>query len=359
MQSYEQFYHEHIPCLRIGSGSQAYGKCPLHQDNHSSFYCNIITGLWTCAAGCGVGNALTFSRRLGVSPPSPAMGAAASSSLTSCPSVRRATSKPKAPKKIVATYDYHDDNGAPIYQVVRFEPKSFAIRSRQGNAWAWGGGNVPRVPYRLPQVLKTDGIIFFVEGEKDVHKLESLHMVATTTPLGASAWSPDYAKWFRGKRVCVLPDNDPPGEAYAQNVASDITLHGGSAKLLRLPGLPEKGDVSDYLEIDKNSKETLIDHMRAAPVFRMFKPSNLAPAEYFASVDPQVIITPGSSLVPGEFQTYCDNAYKEVAKIMGKCTDAVFEKFEKLDDLWRDCRTESQYNQFLRALKEAHELSWQ
>jgi hypothetical protein len=34
--------------------------------------------------------------------------------------------------RVVATYNYHDANGMLVYQMVRFEPKSFAVRRPDG-----------------------------------------------------------------------------------------------------------------------------------------------------------------------------------------------------------------------------------
>ncbi|MFP3869107.1 MAG: hypothetical protein ACLFUU_13315, partial [Desulfobacteraceae bacterium] len=52
---------------------------------------------------------------------------------------------------------------------------------------------------------------------------------------------------LQNKHVVILPDNDDPGRQHAQNVARN--LHGVAAtiKIVNLPGLPEKGDVRDWL----------------------------------------------------------------------------------------------------------------
>ncbi len=71
----------------------------------------------------------------------------------------------------VAAYDYTDAAGRLLYQVVRFEPKTFRLRRpRPGGAWAWDLNGTPRVPYRLPEVLRAD-TVFIVEGEKDADRL--------------------------------------------------------------------------------------------------------------------------------------------------------------------------------------------
>src|SRR5262249_7462098 len=98
------------------------------------------------------------------------------------------------PPRIVATYDYTDEAGCLLYQVVRHEPKDFRQRRRDGKAgWAWNLNGVSRVLYRLPEVLNADpaATIWIVEGEKDVETLRAEGLVATTNPQGAGKWRPD------------------------------------------------------------------------------------------------------------------------------------------------------------------------
>ena len=45
-----------------------------------------------------------------------------------------------------------------------------------------------------------------------------------------------------------MPDNDDVGRKHANSVARHLHGIAASVKILALPGLPEKGDVSDWLE---------------------------------------------------------------------------------------------------------------
>src|SRR5215471_5816211 len=75
-----------------------------------------------------------------------------------------------APKgNIVATFDYVDDKGALLYQVVKYEPKDFRQRRPDGKGgWVWSVKDCRRAPYRLTELLKyPDGCVFVCEGEKD------------------------------------------------------------------------------------------------------------------------------------------------------------------------------------------------
>jgi predicted transcriptional regulator len=150
---------------------------------------------------------------------------------------------------VVVTYDYRDETGALQYQVVRKEPKGFAQRRPDGSEWIWNLTGVLRLPYRLPELLAADRAawIFVTEGEKDADSLIALGLVATCNSEGAGNWQPELNQWFLGRRVCILPDNDQAGEVHAEVVSRNLTGIAREVKVGRLPDLPEKGDVSDWL----------------------------------------------------------------------------------------------------------------
>ena len=150
-------------------------------------------------------------------------------------------------KKIVATYDYTDESGQPLFQVVRFEPKSFAQRHRNGNGeWVWNLNNTRRVLYHLTEVLASKEAVYLVEGEKDADNLRKTGLVATTSPGGAGAWKSEYASFLKDKRVVIIPDKDKAGYGYARAISQ--SLH-GNVKCIILPG--EGKDVSDWLKSNK------------------------------------------------------------------------------------------------------------
>jgi len=121
--------------------------------------------------------------------------------------------------KIVAVYDYVDERGELLYQVVRMEPKSFRQRRPDGkDGWKWSlkyttAGRelaIRPVLYRLPEVLAAE-IVFIVEGEKDADTLRDMGFVATSISGGARSWRPGFNEFFRGKEVYIIPDRDYSG----------------------------------------------------------------------------------------------------------------------------------------------------
>src|SRR5262249_42060493 len=111
---------------------------------------------------------------------------------------------------------------------------------------------VRRVLYRLPDVIQAvaeERRVFVVEGEKDVESLGDVGVVATTVAGGASAPLPDdIADVFDGATVVIIPDNDKAGHAFADRVARAILGRASSVKLLSLPGVPAKEDVTWWIE---------------------------------------------------------------------------------------------------------------
>ena len=117
---------------------------------------------------------------------------------------------PAVRASIVATYDYRDDNGTLLFQVVRFEPKDFRQRRPNGTGWTWSVKGVRRVPYRLPELLEAgERVVFIVEGEKSADRLRALGIPATCSPGGAGKWHDALNEFFRGSDVVVVPDHDP------------------------------------------------------------------------------------------------------------------------------------------------------
>lgn len=150
------------------------------------------------------------------------------------------------------SWEYHDAAGIVCGFILRWNgPDGKQIRpvSRIGDGWICGAMPEPRPLYRLLDVAEAEQV-FVTEGEKSAEAVWGLGLTATTSSGGAKAsrktdWAP-----LAGKDVVVLPDNDQPGEQYAQTVAEILrTLDPRpTVRIVRLPGLPEKGDAADFIE---------------------------------------------------------------------------------------------------------------
>jgi hypothetical protein len=157
--------------------------------------------------------------------------------------------------RIVKTYPYCDESGELLFQVARFEPKGFRQRRPDGHGgWTWNLQGTRRIPYRLPELMKSVAAgqtIYIPEGEKDVDNLRAIGLAATTNPGGIKKWRAEYSECFRGADVVVLPDNHTEGCEHGEQVVASLR---GVAKRIRVldigkhwDGCPVKGDISDWL----------------------------------------------------------------------------------------------------------------
>ena len=199
--------------------------CPAHDDQHPSL--SITRGddgraLLHCHAGCATGEVCD------------AMGINIAD-LFPCKRIEhREGSKAKASRRMVAEYDYTNEDGEVLFQVVRFDPKDFRQRRPNRNGrHVWSLKGIRRVLYRLRELLRADmdAWIFIVEGEKDADALARVGIVATTNPGGAGKWKHVDDQALCGRKVCILPDNDDAGQDHAEDVAQ--RLNGRAADVPR------------------------------------------------------------------------------------------------------------------------------
>jgi putative DNA primase/helicase len=199
---------------------------------------------------------------------------------------RNGASPAKQPPKIVATYDYTDEAGTTLYQVVRYEPKDFRARRPDGKgAWIENMDGVRRVLYNLPAVLAASHALV-CEGEKDADRAVALGLVATCNVFGAGAgkWTDEYSEALRGKDITIVPDNDAPGRKHAEQVARSLV---GKAKSIAVCWLPE--GVKDLSEWPL-SAASLIDLIHRAPAWSPDGPrlGSCSTAELFRAQEKEV-----------------------------------------------------------------------
>jgi hypothetical protein len=179
------------------------------------------------------------------------------------------------PGKVVVAYDYTDADSKLLYQVIRLEPKSFRQRRPDGNGgWIWKLDE-RRVLYRWPELAKyPDATVFVTEGEADADRVASLGHCATTVASGK--WTDECVKALSGRHVVILQDNDVPGTKRALEAAQQLHGAAASVRVVQLPDLPPKGDVSDWLGADPRNAEKFVDVCFDVPEW---VPSSTPPSE--------------------------------------------------------------------------------
>jgi DNA primase len=155
-------------------------------------------------------------------------------------------------------------------------PKRFYQRKLVNGQWISGLNGVDRVLYNLDKVIKSD-IVYVVEGEKDADRLGSIvddwfcDIAVTTCPSGSGSWREEYNKYFTNKVVYIIPDNDSAGSKLALAIAEGIVKLARVVKIIKLPNLREKEDISDWFNLGftfNDLKRICID---TSPVdYRMF-----------------------------------------------------------------------------------------
>ncbi|MCE5185402.1 MAG: DUF927 domain-containing protein [Planctomycetaceae bacterium] len=179
-----------------------------------------------------------------------------------------ATKVKKHKGRIVAIYPYVDENRKLLYQSVRTDPKSFFLRAPNGaGGWEYKLNGVRRVPYRLPELLASAGqTVYIPEGEKDVETLISLGLIATTNVGGAGKWLDEYSAFLVDRNAVMLPDFDEPGRKHALQVARSLAGKAKQIKIVNLPNLPPKGDVTDWVN-QGGTKEQLLGIIESTPLY--------------------------------------------------------------------------------------------
>lgn len=252
------------------AGAELVGLCPLHLEKTPSFRVHPGKGTFFCH-GCheggsvidfvskmekiSIGDALKklspdqFRPSVRVSPP---------------PVNEEPTAKPVW--KEVCAYDYQDQAGRVVYQVVRYVDtvsgkKTFKQRHVKEGRTVWGMDGVTRVLYNLPKVIKSN-IVWVVEGEKDADTLRSFTFTATCNVGGAGKWMDGYTESLRDKEVLLCGDNDEPGQRHMEQIAEALA---GKVKILRIVKVPTPfKDITEYAESIQGDLET-----KALAVFKL------------------------------------------------------------------------------------------
>jgi len=185
-------------------------------------------------------------------------------------------------------YIYHAADGTPSFRKVRGFDKNgakfFWIERADGKGgWIKGTKDKNGKPlvdtsilYRLPEVIEAMAAghtILVVEGEKDVDRLWSIGIAATTSANGAAdplknqkpKWKPEHSAQLAGADIVVIPDHDNAGYAHA-DATCQCSL-GVCKRVRRLvlrdhwSNCPKGGDVSDYLDAGhtREALDALID----------------------------------------------------------------------------------------------------
>lgn len=252
------YYAARLPKLNITSFREWRAPCPIHSGKDPNFSVNAETGLAQCHSQCGRGWDMISLEQDLFSLDFP----------TAKDRVFELVGRPKVPweeRNLEAVYDYTDERGKLLYQVLRNHGKDFKQRRPDLNGgWIWGLGDVRRVPFHLPRVMNAD-FVGITEGEKDALTLDRIGIVGSCNNGGAGNFRDDQAPYFASKHIAIFPDNDAPGRSHALKVAELIAPIAKTLKIIELPGLAEKGDVTDFVNAGGTIEQIREIYRKAQP----------------------------------------------------------------------------------------------
>ena len=170
-------------------------------------------------------------------------------------------------RKITQTYDYTDETGRLIYQVVRYEPKEFRQRRPDGKGgWVWSIKDIPPLFYRLPEILEALGEgrpIWLVEGEKDADTLWEWGVPATTNSGGAKHWGRQDLSIFKDAEIIVPLDNDEAGRERGEIIGRSLKSSVKNYRVLDFRKFwaeaPKGADVTDWRDQANGTVERLYE----------------------------------------------------------------------------------------------------
>jgi hypothetical protein len=195
-------------CRVNDRGRQAEAQCPAHQDNAPSLSVKEIPGqaLVFCHAGCSTADVVG------------ALG------LT-----------------MAELYDersesYRYDDGRTVRRFYDGNKKRFSQTGTKGT---------PTLYHRSRLAEAEPGqYVFLVEGEKDVHAIESAGGIATTAPQGGTNFAKVDVEPLRDRLVQCVVDRDDTGRKWAAQVAAALT---GVARAFRFVEAAEGKDAADHI----------------------------------------------------------------------------------------------------------------
>src|SRR5215471_15691731 len=110
-----RYYESRIPRLKK-QGKKLRAACPLHKGTRDSLAIDLETGQWFCHSGCARGGGI-FDFEAEVTRVDKEAARAA---------VLAAVGRSEPERHISACYDYHDEKGVVLFEVVRYVPKDFS-----------------------------------------------------------------------------------------------------------------------------------------------------------------------------------------------------------------------------------------
>ena len=168
------------------------------------------------------------------------------------------SASPKS-KKPLREHIYVDGSEKNVRKSVKYTDGSWKQFRWTEESWKPGVKGVPNPPYGLYRLLNDleDQLCFIFEGEKDVERAWKFGLSATCNSGGANNWKTEQSEWLKDRKICIVPDNDEAGKKHAKSVEHSLKKLEIDCFILweYASELPEKGDFSDWMDLNNNDYE--------------------------------------------------------------------------------------------------------
>lgn len=280
--------------------------CPFHGDTDPSANWNIRNGLFKCQACSAAGSPIDFlmlggadyktaltevGRIAGMDPPGKTNGAARTSTASTAPRGQSKLTETNvkawaeaALRNVELTHWFADKRGFTEDTLRRFElgwdgeRVTIPVRDENGKLvnvrryardskgesgkmlplMTGAGPDVTTRLYPMPPAMF--GEVLLVEGEWDAILAQQYGFTeAMSVTAGAGNWNPSLTALFAGRTVIIAYDNDDAGRKGAIRVASILASadQGTNVRILQIPNLPSKGDITDFFVEQGRSADEL------------------------------------------------------------------------------------------------------
>ena len=166
------------------------------------------------------------------------------------------------------------DTARRIVNVRRYKPNTPGSNKVISYKAGYGGTRL----FGLHNLEKKTVLLF--EGEMDTLLANELHLPAIGTTGGAGTWKSTWNKFFSGKNVYIVYDNDEQGKSGAQKVARALGKVASKVYIVTLPVDEDHEDFTDYIIKYKNSVADFKQLLKSTPkVGAIEKSTSVAPDE--------------------------------------------------------------------------------
>lgn len=214
------------------SGDGWTARCPAHEDNRNSLSLSEKedgTLLLKCHAGCST-EAVVHECGL---------------------TMRELFPKQERPVRqsyVKRSHVYRNRTGEVTHRKDIFLSGGASWYHHTGEQWEKKQGNRKPEIYRADEVAsQPDAEVWLCEGEKDADTLSGLGLVATSLP-STGTFKREYKPFFEGRKVFICEDHDKAGRNHGEKCGKALQGVAKSVEVIRFPELPEKGDVTDFIE---------------------------------------------------------------------------------------------------------------